>query len=107
MIGSHNTGYGDEKAVKKYPRPKVYGVALDVETGDIFPADFPDDSKGPDAELRHIRLSFRQYESYEEYHEVKNFLYQGNLLKGSENSLFGCRSICGTSLLESHGQQLQ
>ena len=46
MIGSHNTGYGDEKAVKKYPRPKIYGVALDIETGDIFPADFPDDSKG-------------------------------------------------------------
>ena len=85
VIGSHNTGYGDEKAVKKYPRPKVYGVALDVETGDIFPADFPDDSKGPDAELRHIRLSFRQYESYEEYHEVKNFLYQGNLLKVIDN----------------------
>lgn len=76
VIGSHNTGYGDEKAVKKYPRPKIYGVALDVETGDIFPADFPDDSKGPDAELRHIRLSFRQYETYEEYHEAKNFLYQ-------------------------------
>ena len=33
-------------------------------------------SKGPDAELRHIRLSFRQYETYEEYHEAKNFLYQ-------------------------------
>jgi len=76
VIGCHNTGYGDDKAVKKYPRPKIYGVAVNVETGDIFPADFPDDSKGPDADLRHVRLSFRQYESYEEYEEVKNYLYQ-------------------------------
>jgi len=76
VIGSHNTGYGDEKSKKKYPRPIIYGVAVDVESGDIFPADFPDDSKGPDAELRRVRLSFRQYESYEEYHEAKNFLYQ-------------------------------
>ena len=55
VIGCHNTGYGDDKAVKKYPRPKLYGVAVNVETGDIFPADFPDDSKGPDADLRHVR----------------------------------------------------
>ena len=55
VIGCHNTGYGDDKAVKKYPRPKIYGVAVNVETGDIFPADFPDDSKGPDADLRHVR----------------------------------------------------
>ena len=52
MIGSQNTGYGDEKSVQKYPRPKIYGVAVNVETGDIFPADFLDGSKCPDAELR-------------------------------------------------------
>ena len=56
MIGSHNTGYGDEKAVKKYPRPKIYGVALDVETGDIFPADFPDDSKGHSICIRTVNF---------------------------------------------------
>ena len=55
VIGSHNTGYGDEKAVKKYPRPKIYGVALDVETGDIFPADFPDDSKGHSIYIRTLK----------------------------------------------------
>ena len=55
VIGSHNTGYGDEKAVKKYPRPKIYGVALDVETGDIFPADFPDDSKGHSIYIRTVK----------------------------------------------------
>ena len=55
MIGSHNTGYGDEKAVKKYPRPKIYGVALDIETGDIFPADFPDDSKGHSIYIRTVK----------------------------------------------------
>ena len=76
MIGSQNTGYGDEKSVQKYPRPKIYGVAVNVETGDIFPADFPDGSKCPDAELRHVRLSFRQFVSYEEYEEAKNYLYQ-------------------------------
>ena len=56
VIGSHNTGYGDEKAVKKYPRPKIYGVALDVETGDIFPADFPDDSKGHSICIRTVNF---------------------------------------------------
>jgi hypothetical protein len=56
VIGSHNTGYGDEKTVKKYPRPKIYGVALDVETGDIFPADFPDDSKGHSICIRTVNF---------------------------------------------------
>ena len=81
MIGSHNTGYGDEKSVQKYPRPKIYGVAVNVETGDIFPADFLDGSKCPDAELRHVRLSFRQFVSYEEYQEAKNYLYQDLMMK--------------------------
>lgn len=74
VIGSHNTWYGDANSSKKYPRPCLYGVALNVQTGSIFPASFPD--KNPDADLRHVRLSFRQFENYDEYNAFKDVLYQ-------------------------------
>lgn len=74
MIGSHNTWYGDPNISKKYPRPCLYGVAINVQSGAIFPATFPE--KSPDADLRHVRLSFRQFESYEEYNGFKDVLYE-------------------------------
>lgn len=74
MIGSHNTWYGPENVSHKYPRPRIYGIGVNVSTGDIFPAEFPD--KNPDADLRHVRLSFRQFESLEEYQTTKKAFYQ-------------------------------
>ena len=47
---------------------------MNVKSGEIYPAKFLD--KNPDFDLRHVRLSFRQYETYEEYEEVKDMLYQ-------------------------------
>ena len=40
----------------------------------MYPAEFPDHS--PDPDLRHVRLSFRQYESYDEYYKIKDYLYE-------------------------------
>ena len=72
VIGQFNTSFGDETSKAKYPRPIIYGIAVQIDTGEIYPAEFPD--HGPDGQLRHVRLSFRQFESYEEYHEAKDYL---------------------------------
>ena len=74
VIGSHNTSFGDETTIKKYPRPFIYGVAVNLESGEIFPAEFL--NKYPDEDLRHVRLSFRQFETYEEYESMSGMLYQ-------------------------------
>merc|ERR1719510_1710730 len=47
---------------------------MNIEDGDIFPAAFED--HGPDHVLRHVRLSHRQFQSYEEYYSVRDNLYQ-------------------------------
>ena len=74
VIGAFNTTFGDENTVAKYPRPMVYGVAYEVNTGKIFKADFSE--KGPDCHLRHVRLSFRRYQNYDEYYEARDYLYE-------------------------------
>ena len=74
VTGSHNTSYGSESEKSKYPRPKLYGIGIDVFSNEVFTADFPDHS--PDPDLRHVRLSFRQYDSYDHYYQVKDFLYE-------------------------------
>ncbi|KAK7111667.1 protein N-terminal asparagine amidohydrolase-like [Littorina saxatilis] len=47
-IGEHNTVYKN-----RIPFPIIYGIAVEVETGRIFKATFPD--KGPDLPLRSAR----------------------------------------------------
>ena len=74
VTGSHNTSFGSESEKSKYPRPKLYGICVDVQINEMFPAHFPDHS--PDPDLRHVRLSFRQYESYDEYYKIKDYLYE-------------------------------
>ena len=74
VTGSHNTFYGAESEKSKYPRPRLYGIGIDVLSNEIFPADFPDHS--PDPDLRHVRLSFRQYDNYDHYYQVKDYLYE-------------------------------
>lgn len=49
-IGSLNTTYRNQKTTAF---PVVYGCAVDVETGEIFPAKFPDSA--PEELIRHIR----------------------------------------------------
>nr|CAI5853897.1 unnamed protein product [Callosobruchus analis] len=39
---------------KDVPWPKVYGVAVKIDTGEIFPATF--EEKGPDEILRHVKI---------------------------------------------------
>ena len=51
-IGEMNTNYS-----KSYPSPILYGAGVEIKTGQIFPATFPD--HGPDNILRHVRLSHR------------------------------------------------
>ena len=74
VIGSFNTSFGDEKSKSKYPRPMIYGVAVNVDSGEIFKAEFPD--HGPDDVLRHVRLSFRSFESYEQYYGIRDDFYE-------------------------------
>ena len=74
VIGSINTWFGEENSSKRFPRPRLYGVGINVETGQIVPADFI--SKTPDEHLRHVRLSYRQFRSHEEFDQARDFLYQ-------------------------------
>lgn len=74
VIGAFNTSFGDEKSKSKYPRPMIYGVAVNVDSGEIFKAEFPD--HGPDDVLRHVRLSFRSFESYEQYYSLRDEFYE-------------------------------
>ena len=74
VIGEHNTWFGDEDEQSRYPRPKVYGVAVEVMTGTIYPATFPEQS--PDPILRHARLSFRQFQTYAEYERERDIFYE-------------------------------
>ncbi len=74
VIGEYNTGFGNDGDQSRFPRPKIYGVAAEVDSGRIFPARFPD--QRPDAVLRHVRLSFRQFQTYQEYEESRESFYE-------------------------------
>jgi len=52
VVGEANTNYS-----KAYPSPLFLGAAVEIKTGAVFPAKFPD--HGPDNILRHVRLSHR------------------------------------------------
>ena len=54
------------------PWPLVYGLAVNVKTGDIFPAQFTD--KGPDMDLRSAR--------YSPSHMYHNCARKGRIRKG-------------------------
>jgi hypothetical protein len=51
-IGELNTSFS-----KSYPAPILYGAGIELKSGTVFPATFPD--HGPDNILRHVRLSHR------------------------------------------------
>lgn len=52
-VGEINTNFS-----KSYPSPILYGAGIELKTGHVFPAIFPD--HGPDNVLRHVRLSHRE-----------------------------------------------
>jgi hypothetical protein len=47
--------YLTKTLIRKFPSPILYGVAVELSTGKVFPASFID--HGPDCILRHARLS--------------------------------------------------
>jgi len=57
------------------PWPLAYGVGVNLKTGEIFPATFPD--KGPDIPLRHARLLTGTHDLLEVYDSTSGLLRIG------------------------------
>lgn len=96
VIGEQNTHFSSSSS--KFPRPIIYGVAVDVKSGSIFPATFPD--QGPDIILRHVRMSYRQL-SEQDFEEENHNLYDNYDYHSGEFKIrpFRIRQMAEVSLI--------